>query len=227
MNIAIIPARGGSKRIPKKNIKHFHGKPIITYSIKAAIESQCFDRIIVSTDDDEIASISKAHGAEVPFKRPQLISDDYTGTTEVISHAINWIINQKENINFVCCLYPTAPFIQPNDIRFSLKKLQAEDADFCFSVTNYLYPIQRSLKINPDNRCEMFYPEMFNQRSQDLIEAYHDAGQFYWGRTNAWLGKKPIFSNISIPYILPSHRVHDIDTLEDWKRAELMFKSRM
>jgi pseudaminic acid cytidylyltransferase len=225
MRIAIIPARGGSKRIPRKNIKEFCGKPMIAWSIEAAKESNCFDRIICSTDDEEIANIVKEFGAEAPFLRPAELSDDYTGTGPVVAHAIKQLQNSDNKIDFVCCIYATAPFIQAVDLNKSFEQLEKEDAYYCFSVTSYPFPIQRSIRITKENRSEMFHPEMFNMRSQDLKEAYHDAGQFYWGKTQAWLEMKQMFSVSSIPYVLSRYYVQDIDTEEDWYQAELMFEA--
>jgi len=224
MRLAVIPARGGSKRIPRKNIKPFCGKPMIAWSIEAAIASQCFDRIIVSTDDDEIAEIAKAYGAEVPFIRPPVLSDDYTGTIPVIAHATHWQNKNGEAPTDVCCIYATAPFLQITDLQIGLQALKKTNADYAFSVTSYPFPIQRAIRITTANRIEMFQPEKFNARSQDLEEAWHDAGQFYWGKANAWLDGKLIFSPDTIPIMLPRHRVQDIDTIDDWIRAELMFK---
>jgi pseudaminic acid cytidylyltransferase len=225
MRIAVIPARGGSKRIPRKNIKEFCGKPMIAWSIEAAIKSNCFERIVCSTDDEEIASIARECGAEAPILRPAEISDDHTGTTPVVAHAIEYLQNIENRIDLVCCIYATAPFIQAVDLKKSLKQLENENANYCFSVTSYPFPVQRSLRITEENRCEMFHPEMFDLRSQDLEEAYHDAGQFYWGKKTAWLESEHIFSLNSIPYILPRYLVQDIDTEEDWIQAELMFEA--
>jgi pseudaminic acid cytidylyltransferase len=223
--LAVIPARGGSKRIPRKNIKIFAGKPMIAWSIEAALESSCFDRVVVSTDDEEIAEVAKAYGAEVPFMRPVHLSDDHTGTSEVIAHAVAWFAeNGGVQPEEVCCLYATAPFVRPIDLRRGLDVLRQSDAAFAFSVTSYAFPIQRAIKIISNERVEMFAPEYFNTRSQDLEEAYHDAGQFYWGRAQAWSDDIPIFSAEATPVILPRHRVQDIDTPEDWLRAELMFR---
>lgn len=226
MKVAIIPARGGSKRIPKKNIKLFCGQPMISYSIKAAIESNCFDYVIVSTDDVEIANVAIKYGASVPFIRPPELSDDFIGTTPVIHHAINAIeqcIGVK--IDMVCCIYPTAPFVQALDIKKGLDILDnISDCEYSFGVTTYAFPIQRAIKIDDSNRVSMFNPEAFNIRSQDLEEAYHDAGQFYWGRRQAWVNELKIFAPYSLPVILPRYRVQDIDTLEDWHCAELMFE---
>jgi pseudaminic acid cytidylyltransferase len=225
MRLAVIPARGGSKRIPRKNIKAFGGLPMIAWSIRAAIQSQCFDRIIVSTDDDEIAAVAQHHGAEVPFVRPAHLSDDHTGTIPVIAHAIGWQNQLGQAATEVCCLYATAPFVQAADLQRGLQVLQSTGADYAFSVTSYAFPIQRAIRITADQRVDMFQPEHFNTRSQDLPEAWHDAGQFYWGQAHAWLSGQPLFSQGSAPVPLPRHRVQDIDTPEDWERAEWMFNS--
>lgn len=223
MYLAVIPARGGSKRIPRKNIKPFFGRPMIAWSIEAAQKSGCFDNIIVSTDDDEIAEIARAYGATVPFKRPRHLADDHTGTTPVIAHAADWHRTQGMALSAVCCIYATAPFVQAGDIRKGFQMLQAEGCDYVFSVTSYPFPIQRSIRITAAGRVEMFYPDQFKTRSQDLEEAYHDAGQFYWGIQDAWIQQRPIFSMNSVPLVLPRYRVQDIDTMEDWVRAERMF----
>lgn len=225
MKVAIIPARGGSKRIPRKNIKPFCGKPMIAWSIKAALQSGCFDRIIVSTDDAEIAAVARQHGAEVPFMRPAELSDDHTGTIPVIRHAIEWCNRQGQRVELACCLYATAPFVRTEDLLHGLATLQGNDCDYAFSVTSYAFPIQRAIRINANGRVEMFNPEHFNTRSQDLEEAFHDAGQFYWGRADAWLMGKPIFTPNSQSVLLARHRVQDIDTPEDWSRAEWLFKA--
>lgn len=223
MKLAIIPARGGSKRIPRKNIKPFCGKPMMAWSIEAARRSGCFDHIIVSTDDSEIAEVARQHGAEVPFTRPPELSDDYVGTIPVIAHAIDWMSRNTGDISFACCIYATAPFVQPEDLRRGFGLLQDSGADYAFSVTSYAFPIQRAIRITANARVEMFNPEHFNTRSQDLEEAFHDAGQFYWGHAQAWLSERVIFGRRSVPVILPRHRVQDIDTPEDWERAEIMF----
>lgn len=225
MKIAIIPARGGSKRIPRKNIKLFCGKPMIAWSIEAALASGCFDQVIVSTDDLEIAAVARQHGATVPFMRPAELSDDYTGTVPVIRHAVEWFIANGENPEQACCIYATAPLVTGEDIKRGLESLVENDCDYAFSVTSYAFPIQRAIRITTAERVEMFNPEHFNTRSQDLEEAYHDAGQFYWGRASAWLEGKMIFGPNSSPVLLPRHRVQDIDTPEDWERAEWLFKA--
>lgn len=225
MKIAVIPARGGSKRIPRKNIKFFCGKPMIAWSIEAAKKSECFDRVIVSTDDDEIADIALASGAEVPFLRPKELSDDFTGTAPVISHAIDWMSREFEPIHKACCIYATAPFIQSGDLQAGLSLLENSNANFAFAVTSYAFPIQRAIRINAEDRVEMFQPEYFSTRSQDLEEAFHDAGQFYWGKASAWQSGEPIFSGNATPILIPRYRVQDIDTPEDWQRAEWLFKA--
>ena len=222
MKIAIIPARGGSKRIPRKNIKDFFGKPLIAYSIQAAKETKLFDKIIVSTDDEEIASIAEGYGAQT-LKRPKELADDFTPTIPVIAHAIKATCKDLDEIEAVCCIYATAPFVQTEYIKKAYEKLLTCKSDYCFSATSFAFPIQRAIKLKNES-VEMFYPEHFNTRSQDLEEAYHDAGQFYWGTPKAWCEGKPIFSTNSTVTIMPRYLVQDIDTLEDWKRAELMYK---
>jgi len=224
MRIAVIPARGGSKRIPDKNIKIFGGKPMIGWSIEAANACGLFDHIVVSTDSEEIARISVEFGAEVPFLRPVDLANDYVPITPVISHAIEWQIAQGIKPTEVCCISATAPFIQSEDICKGFDILKNSSCDYALSVTSYSFPIQRAVRILRD-RIEMFNSEYFLVRSQDLELAYHDAAQFYWGRAAAWLAGQPLFSAESTPVILPRYRVQDIDTLEDWKYAELMFKA--
>ncbi len=225
MRLAVIPARGGSKRIPRKNIKLFCGKPMIAWSIDAARHSGCFDQIVVSTDDTEIAEVARNCGAQVPFVRPAVLSDDHTGTTAVVAHAIDWFAAQGLSPEQVCCLYATAPFVNSDDLRRGLDVLYQTDCDYAFAVTSYAFPIQRAIRITAAKRVEMFNPEHFNSRSQDLEEAYHDAGQFYWGRASAWQANKMIFGPDAAPVFLPRHRVQDIDTPEDWLRAEWLFKA--
>lgn len=222
MKIAVIPARGGSKRIPRKNIKNFCGKPMIAWSIEAAKNAGLFDRIIVSTDDAGIAEVAKQWGAEVPFMRPDELSNDYAGTTEVIAHATQWVLGQNLEVDAVCCIYATAPFIQVDDLKRGLDALDSGDWDYAFTVTDFAAPIFRSFKQTADGGIEMFFPEHFSTRSQDLPIALHDAGQFYWGRPSAWIEGKRIFDQHSIPVVIPRWRVQDIDTQEDWERAEIL-----
>ncbi|MPW36240.1 pseudaminic acid cytidylyltransferase [Vibrio sp. B1Z05] len=223
MNIAIIPARGGSKRIPRKNIKLFHGKPMIAYSIQAALNSGCFDKVIVSTDDAEIAEMAKMCGAEVPFVRPSEFSDDFSTTAEVMRHAVEWCIEQGFAPNYVCCLYATAPFATARDLREAGELLRDSKSAYVFSATTFGFPIQRAIKLSESNSVSMFQPQYELTRSQDLEEAYHDAGQFYWGTAEAFLSQKAFFAPHSKAYVLPRKRVQDIDTPEDWEFAEALY----
>ena len=220
MIIAVIPARGGSKRIPKKNIKNFNGKPIIAYSIEAAIKSNIFDQVIVSTDCEDIAKVAKEYGANVPFIRPKDISDDFTGTNAVVRHAIE---QSKDRINLACCIYATAPFVTSDVLKNGFELISNNDTDYAITVTSYPFPIQRSLKIL-NSKLDMNMPEHLMTRSQDLEEMYHDAGQVYWGKAESFLEDKPLFSGNSTPIYLERHRVQDIDTPEDWIRAEMLHK---
>jgi len=221
--VAIIPARGGSKRIPRKNIKDFHGRPLIAYSIEIALSSKLFEKVIVSTDDKEIANIAKSYGAEVPFIRPKELSDDFTGTEEVVNHTLAYLAKGNELYDYVCTIYATAPLLQQQYLIEGFEKLKNSTAINAFSVTSMPFPIQRTFKVNKNGRCEMFTPEYYNSRSQDLEEAYQDAGQFYWKRLNI-VSNEIMFGEDSIPIILPRYLVQDIDTLEDWKRAEVMYR---
>ena len=222
--ICIIPARGGSKRIPRKNIKKFFGKPLIAYSIEVALESKLFDKVIVSTDDEEIASIAKEYGAEVPFLRTKELSDDFTGTGAVVDNMINYLQENGECIDFVCTIYATAPLLQEKYLIEGYERLKNSDAINSFSTTTMPFPIQRTFKVDENARCEMFEPEHFNTRSQDLEEAYQDAGQFYWTKVDK-KSKNVMFSKESIAIVIPRYLVQDIDTLEDWKRAEFMYEA--
>ncbi|MDG1500321.1 MAG: pseudaminic acid cytidylyltransferase [Planctomycetota bacterium] len=223
MNLAVIPARGGSKRIPRKNIRPFCGKPMIVWSIEAALASGCFDRVVVSTDDEEIAKVALEHGAEVPFMRPAELSDDHTGTTPVVAHAAHSC--GAEGDDAVCCIYATAPFLRAKDLVRGSEVLETSGAAFAFSVTSYAFPIQRAIRLTPEGRVEMLDPSVFETRSQDLEEAWHDAGQFYWGRARAWQAGTPLFSQEAAPVPLSRSRVQDIDTEEDWTRAEWLFRA--
>lgn len=225
MNICIIPARGGSKRIPRKNIKNFLGKPIIVYSIEEAIKSNIFDQVIVSTDDQEIADIAQKHGADIPFIRPKHLSDDFANTHSVINHCIEYLQNENKIINNVCCLYPTAPFIRKSDLMLGLEMLKNRDIKYVFSATSYSFPIQRAIKINSFDYVEMFDEENFNKRSQDLENSWHDAGQFYFASTKTWMESDFIFNSKSKAVKLPRYRAQDIDTEEDWIIAEALYLS--
>lgn len=224
--IAIIPARGGSKRIPKKNIKIFGNQPIIAYSIKVAKETNLFNRIIVSTDSEEIAQIGISYGAEVPFVRPAELSDDFTGTSKVLIHSLSWLREHDKSYPYFCCIYPTAPFLKKDYLVKGFDILRKYMATSVFSVTSFSYPIFRALKLKSDNRIEMFWPEYLDARSNDLPNAYHDAGQFYWGNTEKFFKEKTLFSPNSVPIILPRYLVQDIDTLEDWEAAEKLFQAQ-
>ena len=219
--VAIIPARGGSQRIPRKNLKLFDGVPIIAWSIRAALASGLVDEVVVSTDDDEIADVARAHGAQVPFRRPASLADHHTGTTAVVQHALQALGAAHE---LACCIYATAPMLTAADLQQGLTALQGNhDKCFAFSVCSYAFPVQRALQLDGQGGVAALYPEFSQVRSQDLTPAWHDAGQFYWGRRQAWLQGLPMFAGHSLPIMLPRHRVQDIDTPEDWRRAEYMF----
>ncbi|MBA2112919.1 pseudaminic acid cytidylyltransferase [Bremerella alba] len=223
MKIAIIPARGGSKRIPRKNIRLFAGKPIIGYSIETAIGSDLFDEVIVSTDDQEIADVANFFGAKTPFLRPKELSGDHTPTLPVIRHAIQHFETGAGNVHLACCIYPTAPFLSTENLTAGCRLLEHDrHAEFAFSVTSFCFPIFRSLKLEGD-RVSMLWPEHEATRSQDLPEVFHDAGQFYWGTRDAFLHASGVYSAHAKGVVLPRHLVQDIDTEEDWVRAEQMF----
>lgn len=221
MKLAVIPARGGSKRIPRKNIRNFADRPIIAYSIEAALNSGLFDKVVVSTDDDEVAAIARQYGAEVPFVRPSTLADDYVGTGEVTWHAYQWCLEQGLQVEFICCIYATAPFLKTDDLLTGWQTLCDSESDYAFSVTEYNFPVQRSMRMAASGKMEVTDQEAYAMRSQDLEPMYHDAAQFYWSRTSA-LGKRG-FSGNMVPVILPAWRVHDIDSEADWRRAELVY----
>ena len=222
MKICMIPARGGSKRIPRKNIREFRGKPMIAWSISAAQDSSCFDRIIVSTDDEEIAEVAKSLGADVPFLRPPHLADDRATTQDVIGHALDWFQQQGKMCEALCCLYATAPFVRPTDLQLADKNLsEAGPGTVVFAATSFPFPIQRAVRIDSEGYSSMFQPDQFATRSQDLEEAFHDAGQFYWATPQTWSTVVNLFEGAR-PIILPRWRVQDIDTEEDWFRAELL-----
>lgn len=219
-SVAIIPARGGSKRIPRKNLKPFDGVPMIVRSIRTALDSNLFDEVIVSTDDEEIADVARANGAQVPFMRPASLADDFTGTSAVIVHALN----ELQAFDYACCIYATAPLLQARYLRHGRELLeQHPDKSFAFSVSSFGFAVQRALVLDAQGALTSLYPEFRNTRSQDLAEAFQDAGQFYWGRSEAWLRGDVMFSPASLPVILPRHLVQDIDTPQDWKRAEYLY----
>ncbi|WP_297836201.1 pseudaminic acid cytidylyltransferase [Pseudomonas sp.] len=222
--VAIIPARGGSKRIARKNLKLFNGQPMIVWSIRAALKCGLFDQVVVSTDDEEIASVAKAHGAHVPFLRPAHLADDFTGTAAVIVHALTTLQEQGQRFDYACCIYATAPLLQTRYLREGLSLLeQRPDKSFAFSVCGFAFAVQRALVLSEQGALQPMYPQYRETRSQDLPVAYQDAGQFYWGRSEAWLRGDVLFSEQSVPVILPRHLVQDIDNQEDWTRAEYLY----
>ncbi len=221
--VAIIPARGGSKRIPHKNVREFCGKPMIVWSIEAAKSSGLFDRIIVSTDDNTIAEIASRAGADVPFLRPAELSDDITPTRPVIAHAISALAKSGFHAEYVCCLYATAPFVRTQDLVSAFKELRESGARYVFPVATFDYPIQRALKLSSDGEVSMFDPSQFSKRSQDLEDAYHDVGQFYWANAKQWQTDEPVFAPGSKGIPIPRYLAQDIDTDEDWNLAERLF----
>ncbi len=223
MSVCLIPARGGSKRVPRKNVRDFAGRPMIAWSIAAAQDAAVFDRIIVSTDDDEIARVAMTLGAEVPFRRPAALSDDHATTVQVVRHALEWLDSDCGAADLLCCLYATAPFVQAGDIRQGARML--DDWSFTMPVTTFPFPVQRAVTLDPSGGLKMLQPEHLTTRSQDLPEAWHDAGQFYCGHTAAWMGDQPIFGPETGAIPIPRWRVQDIDTPEDWRRAEAMFRA--
>lgn len=222
MNIAIIPARGGSKRIPRKNIKNFNGKPIITWAIQLAKKSKLFDCVVVSTDDNEIKQIAEQHGAIVPFIRPSNISDDKTPTVPVISHAVKEIDKLYRNVEYACCIYPCSPFILVSDLIKSFNLLKLSGENFVYPVAEYPHSIYRSMRQSKDGKMEFLYPEYEMSRTQDLEVTFHDTGQFYWGKAEAWRKLRKMHTD-GVGMKIPYYRVIDIDTEDDWKRAELFF----
>ncbi len=224
MNIAIIPARGGSQRIPGKNIKPFLGKPVIAYSIEAADACGLFDRIIVTTDSQEIAEVARQHGAEIPFMRPAELADNHTATAPVLHHALEWLAEHGEHYDYACCLYATAPFVQPAFLQQGLDTMKTTGCSSCYPVATFPFPIFRASRINENGCLQMFWPEYELTRSQDLPEAYHDAGQFYWVNVDSFMKNPKLYASVSRPVVIPRHLVQDIDTPEDWIRAEYMYK---
>lgn len=225
MNVAIIPARGGSKRIPGKNVKLFAGKPIIAWSIEAARATGIFDRVIVTTDSEEISRVARQYGAETPFVRPPELSDDHTPTAPVIAHSLQWLTENGTPARRACCIYATAPFLRAAAIREGYDLLTSRKVSSVFSITTFPFPILRALRIEEDGHLTMFWPEHELTRSNDLPTAYHDAGQFYWLDCAAFLKGGRLYGRDALPVILPRYLVQDIDTLEDWQTAEYMFKA--
>ena len=223
MNIAIIPARGGSKRIPRKNIKKLFGKPMIAYAIDVAIKSKLFNHVIVSTDDNEIKNISIKFGAEVPFLRPKNLADDHVPTIPVISHAIKDCINKEILFENVCCIYPSVPMLEPKDLKYSYNLFLKNKEKFCLPISEFPSSLLRSLKINKKGILKPFFSENELKRSQDLKKGYFDTGQFYWGTKKKWLTSKNLHFG-SIGFKIPSWRIIDIDEINDWRKAEIMYE---
>jgi pseudaminic acid cytidylyltransferase len=224
MKIAIIPARGGSKRIPRKNIKTFCGQPMLAYPILTALQSGCFDKVLVSTDDKDIAAVAREYGAEVPAFRPAALADDHTGTSAVVRYELKQLIQQGAAFSHCCCIYATTPLLTAALLQQAWQQLSNEpELNYVFSAARFSFPVQRAL-INTTRGVAAFDPASIGKRSQDLVPTFHDAGQFYWGRTDAWLGNKPVFGDNSKMLVLPDHLVQDIDTPEDWRRAELLYQ---
>lgn len=224
MNIAIIPARGGSKRIPRKNIREFLGRPMLAYPIDAAQRTGVFDEIVVSTDDEEIAQIAEQLGASVPFRRSADLADDHTPTVPVVADAIQRCQALGWRIDDVCCIYPCVPFIVSTDILAAHKILESSGVSFSFPVAEFPSAVQRSLRRRADGSLRPMYPEHVETKTQDLEAAYYDAGQFYWGRAESWLERRSLHME-AVGLCLPSTRVVDIDTPEDWARAEALHQA--
>ena len=222
MRIAVIPARGGSKRIPRKNIRPFCGMPMIAWSINAALATGIFEHVIVSTDDADIAAVARACEAEVPFQRPAELSDDHAGTTEVIGHATRWALDAGWRPTAVCCIYATAPFVTAEDIKRGLAVMESGKWAYAFSATEFAAPVYRAFRQLANGGVEMLFPEHFATRSQDLPKVLHDAGQFYWAPPTTWLEGRRIFDAHSTAVVVPRWRVQDIDSEDDWVRAEAM-----
>ncbi|SNY56047.1 N-acylneuraminate cytidylyltransferase [Arsukibacterium tuosuense] len=224
MRVAIIPARGGSKRIPRKNIKLFCGQPMLAYPIKAALNSGVVDKVVVSTDDTEIAAIARQYGAETPFMRKAKLADDFTGTTDVIRNAIKELQQLGWPLSSCACIYATTPLLDSERIAAAYRMLLSSKADYVFSAARFSFPIQRALLQNAEGVVP-FDPASIMQRSQDLAETFHDAGQLYWATADTWLDTaKAVFGTGSRMLLLPAHLVQDIDTAEDWRRAELLYQ---
>jgi N-acylneuraminate cytidylyltransferase len=223
-NLAIIPARGGSKRIPRKNILPFIGKPIIAYSIQAALDSGLFEEVMVSTDDEEIAEVAIRYGAKVPFLRSSENANDYAGIADVIVEVVQKYQSMGEDIENICCIFSTAPLISPTRIAEAYHKLIEEKYDSVCPIVAFSYPILRGLEFNEKNQLQMIWPEYLQARSQDLKPAYHDSGSFYWAKTDALIEQKTLFCKNGNAIILPETEVQDIDNETDWKLAELKYQ---
>jgi len=224
--LAVIPARGGSKRIPQKNLKSFMGKPMIQYSIEAAITSSLFDDVIVSTDDEQIKKIGVSLGARVPFMRSPKLSDDRASLADVLLDSLDFVTKEDaKKFDAVCLILATAPFIEVRDLERGLEILESSEAPAVVPLTSFPFPIFRAQKIKNDGRMEMVWPEHELKHSTEFPETFHDVGQFYWLRVTDFMSEKKIYAKGAMPLLIPRHRVQDIDTQEDWDRAELIFKA--
>lgn len=222
-NLCIIPARGGSKRIPRKNIKPFMGKPIMAYSIEAALKSGLFDEVMVSTDDEKFAEVARQYGASVPFLRSEATANDYATTVDVLLEVIETYKQRGMVFDTICCLYSTAPFVTPDRLQEAYSKL-SDNVNACFTMVEYSYPIQRSLRINEAGLVEMKYPEYLKKRTQDLEKVYHDAGQFYFVKTKTLIEENTVWCKHTAPLVLSELEVQDLDTLTDWQLAEMKYE---
>ncbi len=224
MRIAFIPARGGSKRIPRKNIRDFHGQPIIAYSIQSAQQCGLFDKVIVSTDDTEIADIARQYGAEVPYMRPAQLADDHSTIGDVMNEFVIWLDQQAWPVTEMCLIFPTAPLLRSTDLIAGHALMQGAQWRYVIAATEYVFPIQRSFLLNEVGGMQMLHPEHFRTRSQDLPTTYHDAALFCWANIQTWRDNAPGFTADSTIHPIPHYRVIDLDTEDDWRRAELMYK---
>ncbi len=223
-SICIIPARGGSKRIPRKNLADFVGKPLIAHSIENALNSGVFDEVVVSTDDDEIAAVAREFGAKTPFMRPKELSDDYSSSSAVITHAVRYLGELGFDFSSVCCLYATAPLINGRILKQAYAKFCEQKCEFLFSACAFGAPIQRAFALDSNKRVQMFDEGKYSARSQDLTPAYHDAGAFYFGTKAAWLAEKMLFKPYAAAFLLPPNLVCDIDTREDLEWARMLYE---
>ena len=220
-HLCIIPARGGSKRIPRKNIRPFHGRPILEWSVSAALQTGIFDRVMVSTDDEEIAEIARRAGANVPLMRSAEASDDHATTPDVLIEVLNRYGEDGDFFDLGCCLYPTAPFVTPEDLVQGRDLLITAGFNAVMPIAAFSYPIWRSLKRDSSGRVTMNFQEHLSTRSQDLPPAYHDAGQWYWFRTADFLRDQVLLGPNTGSILLPETRVQDIDNEDDWRLAEI------
>lgn len=221
--IAIITARGGSKRIPRKNIKEFCGKPILAYSIEAAKESGLFDTVMVSTDDEEIAGIARQYGAEVPFYRSERTANDFATTNDVLLEVLEEYEKRGEHYDLGCCIYPTAPFVTADKLRDAMGQLEGSDADTLIPVVSFSYPPQRAMIVK-EGRLVFEYPQYLDSRSQDLEPHYHDVGQFYLFYTEAFRQSRKLMVGNILPYVVSEMEVQDIDNQTDWEIAEIKYR---